>query len=56
MKAIKKTNIANKGRKQVNACTLAKKQVNKWFASISSKHNYKDIALEIGLPIDGSIL
>ena len=46
----------NNNRKQASACTLAKKQVDKWFASISSKRNYRDTALEIGLPIDGSIL
>ena len=54
---MKKTIVKqNNRKKQVNSCALVKKQVNKWFAGLQSNRNYKDVALEIGLPIDGSIL
>lgn len=48
----------NNSRKQVNSCKLVEKQVNKWLASLqpTTKRNYRETALEIGLPIDGSIL
>lgn len=52
----KKIMKQNNGKKQVNSCALVKKQVNKWFAGLQSKKDYKELALEIGLPIDGSIL
>lgn len=56
MKAGKKIMKQTNSRKQVNSCATIKKQVNKWFMSMKSNRNYKDVALEIGLPIDGSIL
>lgn len=56
MKAIKKNVKQNNSKKQVHSCKLVEKQVNKWLTSIQPKRNYKDTALEIGLPIDGSIL
>ena len=52
----KKNYVAKPKQKQVNACKLVEKQVNKWLASIQPKRNYRETALEIGLPIDGSIL
>ena len=55
MKPIKKI---MKQQNNSKSCKLVEKQVNKWLASLqpTTKRNYKDTALEIGLPIDGSIL
>ena len=34
----------------------AKAQVDKWWSSINTKIDYKELALDIGLPIEGGII
>lgn len=34
----------------------AKEQVDKWWSTITTKIDYRELALDIGLPIEGGII